>query len=282
MGFTILCIFCTVILGIIFRFSEAFHVRSSSIILVNYLSCVLIGVFWNGKILFHNFSSEWILWILGLGLCFVLGFNAFANSIRISGLPVAALFQKMSIILTVLAALFLRDPINWIQLIGWFIGIMGISLAYAPKKDDTINRAELKYLFGTFLISSIIEIGFLLLNKQHFVNQEFHYTFPTFLFCAAALFGMIGHFISKQNLFISKQEAFFGLALGLPNYFSIIFMLKALENEWNGVIFFPVLNASVLILSALCGFFLFKDKLTKNQIFAILLSTISILLISLF
>jgi len=242
----------------------------------------VVGMLCNGTSLFQNFSSTWIPWILGLGLMFVLGFNAFANAIRVSGLPIAALFQKMSIILTVLAALYLRDPINWIQLTAWFVGILAITMAYAPKKESSFNRTGFISLVSSLIISSVIEIGFLLLNKQNFSNADFHSIFPTTLFGAAAVFGMIGHCISNQSLKINTQELLFGFTLGLPNYYSIYFMLKALEYEWNGVVFFPLLNVSVVIFSALSGCLLFKDQLTGKQIIAILLSTISILLISLF
>lgn len=282
MVFTILCIFCTTLLGILFRFSSAFNVRTSVIILVNYITCFIIGLIWNGNKMLHQFSIEWIPWILGLGLLFILGFNAFANAIRSSGLPIAALFQKMSIVITVLAALLLGDPINTIQLVGWTTGIFAIVLVYATNTESAISPFNFKTLIATLIISSAIEIGFLLLSKASFLNPEFHTLFPGYLFLSAALFGIAAFSISNQRIKISKPEISFGIALGLPNFFSIYFMLKALKMEWSGVAFFPVLNCSVIIASALSGYYLFKDSLTSKLIIAILLSTISILLISLF
>jgi len=282
MVFTILCIFCTTLLGILFRFSSAFNVRTSAIILVNYITCFIIGLIWNGNKMLHQFSIEWIPWILGLGLLFILGFNAFANAIRSSGLPIAALFQKMSIVITVLAALLLGDPINTIQLVGWTTGILAIVLVYATNTESAISPFNFKTLIATLIISSAIEIGFLLLSKASFLNPEFHTLFPGYLFLSAALFGIAAFSISNQRIRISKPEISFGIALGLPNFFSIFFMLKALKMEWSGVAFFPVLNCSVIIASALSGYCLFKDSLTSKLIIAILLSTISILLISLF
>lgn len=282
MVFTILCIFFTTLLGILFRFSAAFNVRSSVIILVNYITCFIVGLIWNGNEMFHQFSLEWTPWILGFGLMFILGFNAFANAIQSSGLPIAALFQKMSIVLTVLAALLLGDPINSIQLIGWILGILGIVSAYATTNKSDVNPLKLNALIATLLISSAIEIGFLLLNKQTFSSPDFNAIFPGFIFLSAAVFGITCFRISSHNIKIQKQEVVFGIALGLPNFFSVFCMLKALELEWSGVAFFPVLNCSVILASAFTGFFLFKDSLSDKLIIAIVLSTISIILISLF
>lgn len=175
----------------------------------------------------HQFSIEWIPWILGLGLLFILGFNAFANAIRSSGLPIAALFQKMSIVITVLAALLLGDPINTIQLVGWTTGIFAIVLVYATNTESAISPFNFKTLIATLIISSAIEIGFLLLSKASFLNPEFHNLFPGYLFLSAALFGIAAFSISNQRIKISKPEISSGIALGLPNFFFNLFYAQS-------------------------------------------------------
>ena len=52
-----------------------------------------------------------------------------------------------------------------------------------------------------------------------------------------------------------------GILLGIPNFYSIYFLMMALNNEMSGSVFFPTLNCSVIALSSLLGIYLFKEKL---------------------
>ncbi|MBK7668019.1 MAG: hypothetical protein IPJ32_12200 [Sphingobacteriaceae bacterium] len=73
-----------------------------------------------------------------------------------------------------------------------------------------------------------------------------------------------------------------GIILGIPNYFSIFFILKSLEaNIFTSAQLFPVLNISNVVLTALVGFLVFKEKLSAQNLLGVLLAVISILLITL-
>ncbi|MBL7918215.1 MAG: EamA/RhaT family transporter, partial [Bacteroidia bacterium] len=86
----------------------------------------------------------------------------------------------------------------------------------------------------------------------------------------------------KQNKFnYFGKHVLAGFALGIPNYFSIYFIFKALESGvMQSALLFPVLNISNVLLSALVGFTLFKEKLSLINYLGLLLSVVSILLIS--
>ncbi len=73
-----------------------------------------------------------------------------------------------------------------------------------------------------------------------------------------------------------------GIILGVPNYFSIFFIIKALEtNILKSAQLFPVLNISNVVLTALVGLLAFKEKLNLLNVIGVLLAIISILLIAL-
>ncbi len=281
MLFTLLCILCTSLLGILFKLTEGFNTRLPVIILLNYLTCFGIGLLWKGNQLITSFKVEFIPWIIGLALLFILGFNAYASTIRSAGLALATLFQKMSIILTVILAILWGEDFNFIQLVGWLLGLIAIGLAYLPDQDSIDSKRTLLKLVATLVLSSIIEISFLQLNKQLDLNEFIQEIFTSYLFLTASIFGLLSFYQVHRSFEIRKNELLFGIGIGLPNFFSIYFMMKAIQTEWQNVFFFPVLNCSVVVISALTGFYLFKDPLTKHQRLAIGLSLIAILLISL-
>ena len=74
-----------------------------------------------------------------------------------------------------------------------------------------------------------------------------------------------------------------GIALGVPNFFSIYFLLRALQFEGlNSASIFTLNNVAIVMLTTLAGIVFFKEKLSLKNWMGIFLAVISILLISLF
>ncbi|HEX5624520.1 MAG TPA: hypothetical protein VFX48_00770, partial [Saprospiraceae bacterium] len=159
MIFTLLCLVCTTLLGILFKLAGQQQLRSYAIIPVNYAFCFLMGFVHIGTALFTQMSMDWLPHAFLLGVFFIAGFNIFARTIAVAGLPLAAMFQKMSIILTVLAALWLGDRLNAIQFIGLLAGIVSIVLALGKPIDQIPHRGSYyRLLLLTLLLSATIEI----------------------------------------------------------------------------------------------------------------------------
>ena len=74
-----------------------------------------------------------------------------------------------------------------------------------------------------------------------------------------------------------------GIALGVPNYFSIFFLLKALENNsLNSASIFTINNVAIVMFSTILGILLFKEQLSFKNWGGIALAIVSILLVALF
>lgn len=73
-----------------------------------------------------------------------------------------------------------------------------------------------------------------------------------------------------------------GIALGVPNYFSVYFLVEALRSdilESSGV--FTVNNVAIVMTSTMLGISLFKEKLLRKNWIGIGLAVLSILFIAL-
>ena len=93
-----------------------------------------------------------------------------------------------------------------------------------------VKAEESWFLFGTFCTAMVLCLGLMLSQKQR----------P------------------------GKWELLFGLLIGIPNYFSARFFLRALETV-PAVIAFPTYSVgSILVVSAV-GVLAFREKLTKRQ-----------------
>ncbi|MGY8914875.1 MAG: EamA family transporter, partial [Flavobacteriales bacterium] len=72
-----------------------------------------------------------------------------------------------------------------------------------------------------------------------------------------------------------------GLVLGIFNYFSIYFLLRALQNDFiNSSSIFTINNVAIVLLSTIFGILFFKETLSKMNWFGIGLAVISIILVA--
>jgi uncharacterized membrane protein len=77
---------------------------------------------------------------------------------------------------------------------------------------------------------------------------------------------------------ILRRNLFAGAILGLPNYFSIYFVLIALDNL-GGIVVFPILNIGVVLSSSIISWLFYKEKMSKTNWIGVILACVSIVII---
>ncbi len=280
----LLCIICTTLLGVIFKFLQEYPGDTYRIIVINYLTCSIIGLFYLQDTVFHPPYSPWIYYALFIGLLFILGFNIYAASIKVSGLGLTTVFQKMSVVLTVLFAIFLGESINTLQAIGMLIALISIVLMLGLFKNKKLNITKIhtlsKFLILSFFIAFLIEFAFMHYNKLMIKLSSKDIQLPSYIFMVAAVTGLVYEFIRSKQLYISKRELISGIILGIPNFYSIFFLSKSLASGTAASVVFPVLNCSVILLSVCIATFFYKERISKLKIIGICLAMMAIYLIT--
>ena len=72
-----------------------------------------------------------------------------------------------------------------------------------------------------------------------------------------------------------------GIALGIPNYGSLIYFYKALDSSGlHPSVVFPIVSMGVVVISAILGIVLYKEALTRTNWIGIVFSLMAIGLIS--
>ena len=86
----------------------------------------------------------------------------------------------------------------------------------------------------------------------------------------------------KGNFKFESKNLLGGVALGIPNYFSIYFLVQALRaNGLESSTIFTLNNVAIVMLSTLLGIILFKEKLLAKNWLGIGLAVISLILVTL-
>ena len=86
--------------------------------------------------------------------------------------------------------------------------------------------------------------------------------------------------MGRKGEHLGKKELLYGSLLGIPNFFSSLFLLNALRSI-PGVIVFPSYSVATILVVALAGLLFFRERLSKKQLLGGILICIALVLLNL-
>ena len=289
MIYLLLAVLGNVAVFLSFRSFTRFKISTFPAIVTNYFICVVTGCTYVG---FHNTISKvevgqpWFLSAAALGVLFVTTFYLMALTTQLRGVAVATVASKMSLAIPVLASLFLFK-IGTNELTGWnYLGIMvafvAIFMVSRKKVTKDLAPPQAKGLlllpFVVFLLSGALDTWLNYANHYQ-IEEQVEAIYPIITFGAAFFIGLI--VILVRRIKVTKMDILGGFYLGVPNYFSIYFQIKALSAfDNNGAVLYPVLNIGIILASTIFAAFIFKEYPSKLNFIGILLAVLALVLIS--
>lgn len=272
------------ILIIVFKMFEKYNVDNLQALIVNYITAGICSYF----LLESSFSvveilnSDWLYHAILIGALFIIVFNFYAYGIQKVGISISTVANKMSLIIPVCAALLLyseTETFTYLKGIAFFLALSGIYLSSTNGGKLSFDK---KYIWLIILVFVGQGLSDSLFNDfaQKFPNEG-GYLFFMVLFFMASFSGILiltGKSFKKKKP-LQLKSMFWGIIFGIPNFFSLVFFLKALGNLESSIVF-PLVSMGVVVSSTLIGMFLFKEKLSKSNWIGILLSLCAIYIFS--
>ena len=286
MIYLLLSILASTIIFIIFKLFEKFQINIFQAIVVNYCIAFTTGILsYNGTITISQLPNlDWFYYTLILGALFIIVFNLMGITTQKSGLSVVSVATKMSVVVPVLfGLLYYNESLGAVKLIGIAIALIAVYLTSNKSKQGiSVNRKSIVLPILVFIGSGIIDTSIKFLEDTYVANNDVP-LFSAIIFLAAAIIGFIIIIIQVMsgNFKFEFKNVIAGICLGVPNYFSIYFLVKTLRSdilESSGI--FAINNVSIVTLSTFAGIFIFKEKLIKKNWIGIGLAILSIILIS--
>ncbi|MFT5237571.1 MAG: drug/metabolite transporter (DMT)-like permease [Flavobacteriaceae bacterium] len=282
-----LSVLSSVIIFVTFKLFSKYQINTLHAIVVNYIVACISGIVaYESSIDFTEIPSyEWFYYTLGLGALFIIVFNLMAITTQRSGLSVVSVATKMSVVIPIIFGLvYYKESFGVYKIIGVLLALIAVYLA-SNKSRDGISVSPKGFIFPllVFIGSGIIDTSLKFLENS-FVAENDVPIFSATIFGSAAFIGIIVlSFKAVQgNFSFQFKNVLGGIALGIPNYFSIFFLVKALRSDLldsSGI--FTVNNVAIVMISTLFGIILFKEKLSTKNWLGILLAIISIFLVTL-
>lgn len=281
----------SVFLLIIFKLFHIYNVNSFVAIFINYITACVTGLlFLNTSINAEEIlNADWLKISIPLGAVFICIFYLIGQTAQRISIATASVANKMSVVIPVMFSVFyLHEELSLLKITGIVLALVAVYLSSAASG----NNPHLKKLFWlpalVFIGSGIIDTTINLTNSFYIKTPHDSALFSIFTFLSAFCIGLIVityQLASKKTEWKSLfnlKNIIAGIALGIPNYFSIYFIFKSLDTKLlSSAQLFPVLNLCNVALAAVTGWLIFKEKLSLINVAGIILALISIILIAL-
>lgn len=272
---------------VIFKLFSVYKVETLYAIIANYVVACTAGLLlYSGEIRIVEIPKKpWFLGTFALGLLFIIVFNLMAATAQRLGVSVASVATKMSLVIPVLVGFFLyKEELGVIKIFGILLALAAVYFASVKEKSKAFKTASLLLPFLTFMGSGAIDAALGYFQKTFITTAELP-IFSATVFASAAFVGMVLLLLKslKKPLKINLRNILGGICLGIPNYFSIFFLLRALQNDsLNSASIFTINNVAIVMFCTLLGILLFKEKISLKNWGGIALAIVSILVVALF
>lgn len=287
MIYLLLSILSSTVIFVVFRLYKKYGVNTLQAIIVNYFIACIVGFF--GYIesvddLVRIPSESWFLGTVFLGAMFITVFNLAAITTQRSGLSVVSVATKMSVAIPVFFGIFIyNESLGFLKVTGIILALAAVYLSSTKtKKGISIKKENLIFPLLVFVGSGIIDttINYL---ENFYVSETDVGLFSSSIFGIAGIIGitiLIGQAVLGK-LKITWKNIAGGIALGIPNYFSIYFLVMALRSPgFENSVIFTLNHVGIVLASTILGIVLFKEVLLKKNWIGIALAVISIILVA--
>lgn len=286
MIYLLLSITASTFIFIIFKLLDKYNINTLQAIVVNYFAACSFGVLSSDEAVNipQILNSKWIYGALILAFLFISIFNVMALTAQRNGLSVASVASKMSVIIPIIFGIYVyNESVGAQKILGIILALVAVYLtSVKPKSMNNVTKGlwlPILLFFGSGIIDTSIKY-----IETTYVSENGIPLFSATIFAFALIIGLsILIFKSfKNSIKFNFKTIIAGSILGIANYCSIYYLLKALNHEsLESSTIFTVNNVAIVMVSTLLGLMIFKESISKTNWLGIALAIISIVLVTL-
>lgn len=285
MIYLLLSIVFNAVLFVIIKLFARFNIDALQALVVNYFVAFLVGLFFleNSLAPKEIINHDWFKGSILLGFVFISTFYATTLTSQRNGLSVASVASKMSVIIPVtLGVILYNETLGFVKIIGILLALIAVYFTSKKETGEVQQATSLVFPVLVFLGAGTIDASLKYLQTYHVpANQIGLFSTVTF-FCAFSVGVLTILFLTiRGQIKFSGRNILGGIALGLPNYFSLYYLVKMLEAKaFQSATLFTIHNISIVLVSTFVGILFFKEKISLRNAFGIGLALFALYLVT--
>ena len=279
MMYLILAILSSAGVSLVMRLSVDRIKNNITMLAAGYLSCTLLALLHtliSGNI---RLSGEGfpLTAVLGgaAGILLLAGFVFLQLNVKINGVVLSGVFAKLGVLVpTLLSVLIFKEKPKILQIIGFALAIAAIILINSEhdEKKAGSKTALILLLLSNGLADSMSKV------YEEVGCEDLQDVYLLISFFSAFILCIILLLCKKQS--VTPADVGYGLLLGVPNYYSARFLIKALATV-PAVAAYPTYSVATIVVITVAGVLLFHEKLTKRQIIGMAVIAAALVLLNL-
>ena len=259
MFYLVLAILSSACISVIMRISKKYTENQLPLFAINYIICVVMSYIYMGSIPHvSGYGTSISLGIIN-GFFYLASFILLQKSVYQNGVILSSTFQKLGIVVpTLLTILVFHEALSMKQGIGLLIAFICILILQVGKDGVSMKSPILLLLLllgsgcGDAMSKVFEQVG----------NANLSDMFLLFTFLFALILSLLYIVIKKERF--NKMNILFGILIGVPNYFSARFLLKALYSL-PAILVYPAYSVFTILAVGFAGVLFFKEKLQAKQ-----------------
>lgn len=297
MLFLALAVSCSLAIAVVFKVAERQDLDRTALLTVNYLAAAALAVALEGVAPAESITSGLVALGVGQGVLFIAGFWLFSLAIREAGMGLAAGVMRLSVVVPFVASwlIWSEAPTAW-QIVGLMLAGAAFFLVARPAAEPpgklgpptpggppvASSGARTVTLLGLLFLSG----GLVDLNMKVF-QEEFAgvgvpiSTFLLFVFGVAFVVGAVAVAATgvRTGRWPSRAAWLWGIGLGIVNYGSAEFLLRALD-QVDGTVAFPANSVGIVLGAALIGRLVWGEQLSRANMVGLGLAAVALVLLA--
>ena len=254
----------------------------------NYAVCTLLALSFRAGQAGGSREGTGFAILLGLisGIMYLASFMLLRKNVIKNGVVLPAVFMKLGVLVpTLMAVLVYHERMKAAGVFGFLLAIPAIIIVCGDSSAEDGERTDassLKWSAGGrgLLLVLLLAGGFTdSLSKVYEIHGRPEvkdiYLIGTFL--TAMLICVFMAAGKKQA--VRKEDLFWGMLVGIPNYFCSRFLLQALE-RLPAVAAYPVYNIGGILLVTLAGVLFFRERIGTRKAVGLLMILASLVLLN--
>ncbi|WP_412070177.1 hypothetical protein [Rubrivirga sp. IMCC43871] len=296
-----LAVACSLSIAVVFKVAERRDLDRTALLTVNYLAGALLAIGLQGVAPMGALSGGLVALGVGQGVLFIVGFWLFSLAIREAGMGLAAGVMRLSVVVPFVASWLVWGEVpTAFQFVGLALAGAAFFLVARPaaappgklgpptSDPDAEPHADAPKTVGLlallFLSGGLVDVNMKVFREVFSAaagGDTPISTFLLFVFGVAFLVGAVAVGVKgvRTGRWPSAQAWVWGVGLGVVNYGSAEFLLRALD-QLDGTVAFPANSVAIVFGAAIIGRFVWGEALSRANLVGLGLAGVALVLLA--
>lgn len=280
--FIVLSSVCSVLIAHLLKFTEFKKLGTTKVLTVNYITAAIVAFVSpvGGAEIDFNLANAWPALLLAgvVGIIFIANFFIYSKSVSKNGVGISVAAMRISLLIPVLlSTIWYMELLSVRQWIGFSTVIVALFLLLPDKRKMIREPKSAAWLLVLLFLGTGLGDGSLKIFEVDYASYLTKEQFMGSVFISSTFVGLIV-ILLKGSLHFSKQEIGMGILVGIPNLYSALFLIEALE-VMNGAIVYSTVNILTVLGATILGKIRWNDRVTPVQWAGIAATLLSIMLL---